>query len=72
MFKFSLKLLGVSSKETQGRFYPYVDSDLNISTDYLCSGTTIGEMGILTGGVRNASVLCETAVQVCLMYLKNI
>ena len=48
----------------QTRVHSYVDSDLNISTDYLCAGNVIGEMGLLTGGMRNASVVCETAVQV--------
>ena len=46
------------------RIHSYVDADLNISTYYLCSGNVLGEMGLLTGDMRNASVVCETAVQV--------
>ncbi|XP_065070787.1 sperm-specific sodium:proton exchanger-like [Rhopilema esculentum] len=59
-----VKLVGVSMAAAQTRVHSYVDSDLNISTDYLCAGNVIGEMGLLTGGMRNASVVCETAVQV--------
>ena len=39
-------------------------SDDQVTTDYLSSGTIIGEIGVLTGERRNASVSCETAVQV--------
>ena len=39
--------------------------EMNIQTDYLCAGNIIGEMGMLTGSPRNASVTCETTVQVC-------
>jgi hypothetical protein len=39
--------------------------EMNIQTDYLCAGNIIGEMGMLTGSARNASVTCETTVQVC-------
>ena len=39
-------------------------SELDVSTDYLFAGNVIGEMGLLTGSLRNASVVCETAVQV--------
>ena len=38
--------------------------EMNIQTDYLCAGNIIGEMGLLTGSARNASVTCETTVQV--------
>ena len=38
--------------------------EMNIQTDYLCAGNIIGEMGLLTGSPRNASVTCETTVQV--------
>ena len=40
--------------------------EMNVQTDYLCAGNIIGEMGILTSSVRNASVICETTVQACL------
>ena len=53
----------------QSRIHSYVDSDLNINTYYLCSGNVVGEMGILNGDVRNASVICETAVQVAVLTL---
>ena len=38
--------------------------EMNVQTDYLCVGNIIGEMGILTSSARNASVICETTVQV--------
>ena len=38
--------------------------NLQISADYLFAGNVIGEMGLLTDSVRNASVTCETTVQV--------
>ena len=41
-----------------------VQSGLQISADYLFAGNVIGEMGLLTDSVRNASVICETTVQV--------
>ncbi len=47
-------------------------TELNISTDYLCAGNVIGEMGLLTSTKRNASVICETAVQVTPRDLKNL
>ena len=37
---------------------------LQISADYLFAGNVIGEMGLLTDSVRNASITCETTVQV--------
>jgi CRP-like cAMP-binding protein len=39
--------------------------EMNVQTDYLCAGNIIGEMGMLTRSARNASVICETTVQVC-------
>lgn len=41
-----------------------VQSSLQISADYLFAGNVIGEMGLLTDSVRNASITCETTVQV--------
>ena len=38
--------------------------EMSVQTDYLCAGNIIGEMGLLTGSARNASVICETTVQV--------
>ena len=38
--------------------------EMNVQTDYLCAGNIIGEMGLLTNSPRNASVICETTVQV--------
>ena len=52
---------------------PLKDSDdtrlaeMNILTDFLCAGNILGEMGILTMCTRNASVTCETTVQVRLL-----
>lgn len=46
-----------------------VQSSLQISSDYLFAGNVIGEMGLLTDSVRNASVTCETTVQVSLSTL---
>lgn len=38
--------------------------EMNVSTDYLSSGNILGEMGLLTTSSRNATVICETTVQV--------
>ncbi|KAK7486667.1 hypothetical protein BaRGS_00022068, partial [Batillaria attramentaria] len=40
--------------------------------DFLTSGNVLGEMGVLTGNPRSASVKCETAVQVLELSLKDI
>ena len=44
-------------------------SNLHISADYLYAGNVIGEMGLLTNSVRNASVTCETTCQVGSNYI---
>ena len=49
-----------------------LDSELNVNTDYLCAGNVIGETCLLTNNMINASVVCETAVQVHTIFYNNI
>jgi len=60
-----VKLLGVSkgTVDLQQLTQPN-QPNFQISADYLFAGNVIGEMGLLTDSVRNASVTCETTVQV--------
>ena len=34
-------------------------------TDYLSTGSVLGEMALLTGKATNVEVICDTSVQVC-------
>ncbi|XP_057290115.1 sodium/hydrogen exchanger 10-like [Hydractinia symbiolongicarpus] len=58
-----VKLVGVSMGTVDFQQISSLTSSLQISADYLYAGNVIGEMGLLTDSVRNASVICETTVQ---------
>jgi len=58
-----VKLVGVSVGAVDFTQMEKLASSLHISADYLYAGNVIGEMGLLTDSVRNASVTCETTCQ---------
>lgn len=61
---FDYQLVGVSVGTVDFAQIQALASSLHLSADYLYAGNVIGEMGLLTDSVRNASVSCETTCQV--------